>query len=98
MGVSHGGRPSGWCARSGLEQEPDQEHSDHAAARAVADLDTLTAETGARAIAFGLTSEDSVRDAVDGLDLFGVVNYAGFGGRSPRPRAPTSTCSTRSSA
>lgn len=57
-----------------------------AAARDVADLRGLAEETAARAIAFDLTSEDSIRDAVDGLDLFGVVNCGGFGGEIAAPQ------------
>jgi L-xylulose reductase len=40
----------------------------------------LSAETGARTLPFDLASEDSVRSALEGLDLWGVVNCAGFGG------------------
>jgi len=32
-----------------------------------------------------VTSEDSVRDALEGLDLYGVVNCAGFGGEIATP-------------
>ena len=48
-------------------------------------LDALAAETGARSLAFDLTSEDSVRDALDGLDVYGVVNCGGFGGEIATP-------------
>ncbi|GEK19596.1 SDR family oxidoreductase [Cellulomonas xylanilytica] len=48
-------------------------------------LDALVAETGARALPFDLTSEDSVRDALDGTDLWGVVNCGGFGGEIATP-------------
>ena len=34
---------------------------------------------------FDLTSEDSVRDALDGLDVYGVVNCGGFGGEIATP-------------
>ena len=43
-------------------------------------LETLAADTGARVLPFDLTSEESVRDALDGLDVWGVVNCAGYGG------------------
>jgi L-xylulose reductase len=43
-------------------------------------LSTLAGETGVQVLAFDVTSEDSVRDALEGLDLYGVVNCAGFGG------------------
>lgn len=48
-------------------------------------LDALAAETGCRALAFDLTSEASVREALDGLDLWGVVNCGGFGGEIATP-------------
>jgi L-xylulose reductase len=48
-------------------------------------LDALAAETGARPLPFDLTSEDSVRDALDGLDVYGVVNCGGFGGEIATP-------------
>lgn len=57
-----------------------------AAARTLESLETLAAETGARAIAFDLTQEDSVREAIEGLDLWGVVNCGGFGGEIASPQ------------
>jgi L-xylulose reductase len=48
-------------------------------------LDALVAETGVRALPFDLTSEESVRDALDGTDLWGVVNCGGFGGEIATP-------------
>ncbi|MEO0637174.1 MAG: SDR family oxidoreductase [Pseudomonadota bacterium] len=48
-------------------------------------LDTLAGETGCRVLPFDVTSEDSVRDALDGLDLYGLVNCAGFGGEIATP-------------
>ena len=45
----------------------------------------LAAETGARTLVFDLTSEDSVRDALDGLDVYGVVNCGGYGGEIASP-------------
>ena len=56
-----------------------------AAGQNEAKLAELSAETGCRALAFDLTSEDSVRDALDGLDLWGVVNCGGFGGEIATP-------------
>src|SRR5918993_2354241 len=50
--------------------------------------ETLTAVatgTGARVLAFDLASEDSVRDALEGLDLWGVVNCGGVCGGNPAP-------------
>jgi NAD(P)-dependent dehydrogenase (short-subunit alcohol dehydrogenase family) len=48
-------------------------------------LDRLASETGARPLAFDLTSEDSVRDALEELDVYGVVNCGGFGGEIATP-------------
>jgi L-xylulose reductase len=48
-------------------------------------LSPIAAETGARILPFDLTSEDSIRDALDGLDLWGVVNCGGFGGEIATP-------------
>ncbi|KQR10986.1 SDR family oxidoreductase [Cellulomonas sp. Leaf334] len=48
-------------------------------------VDALAAETGVRTLPFDLTSEDSVRDALDGADLWGVVNCGGFGGEIATP-------------
>ena len=56
-----------------------------AAGQNEAKLAELAAETGCRALAFDLTSEDSVRGALDGLDLWGVVNCGGFGGEIATP-------------
>ena len=52
-------------------------------------LDSLTAlceETGAQPLAFDLTSEQSIKDAVEGLDLWGVVNCGGYGGEIATPQ------------
>ena len=57
-----------------------------AAGRTEDSLTQIVAETGARPLAFDLESEDSVRDAIDGLDLWGVVNCAGFGGEIATPQ------------
>ena len=56
-----------------------------ASGRSEESLSTLAEETGTRTLPFDLTSEDSVRDALDGLDLYGVVNCAGFGGEIATP-------------
>ncbi|MDO9378310.1 MAG: SDR family oxidoreductase [Nocardioidaceae bacterium] len=50
-----------------------------------AGLEAIAAETGCRTLAFDLASEDSVRGAVEGLDLWGVVNCGGFGGEIATP-------------
>ena len=56
-----------------------------ASGRSVETLEKLSAETGARPLAFDLTSEYSVRTALEGLDLWGVVNCGGFGGEIATP-------------
>jgi NAD(P)-dependent dehydrogenase (short-subunit alcohol dehydrogenase family) len=56
-----------------------------ASGRSAEDLETLAKETGARTVAFDLTSEDSVRDALEDLDVWGVVNCGGFGGEIATP-------------
>ena len=48
-------------------------------------LAALAAETGCRTLSFDLESEDAVRAALDGLDLWGVVNCGGFGGEIATP-------------
>jgi NAD(P)-dependent dehydrogenase (short-subunit alcohol dehydrogenase family) len=48
-------------------------------------LSALAKDTGCRTLAFDLTSEDSVKGALDGLDLYGAVNCGGFGGEIATP-------------
>lgn len=48
-------------------------------------LDALAAETGCRTLAFDLASEAEVKGALEGLDLWGVVNCGGFGGEIATP-------------
>lgn len=48
-------------------------------------LDALAADTGARTLQFDLTSEDSVRDTLADLDVYGVVNCGGYGGEIATP-------------
>ena len=48
-------------------------------------LAALAAETGCRTLPFDLQSEDSIREALEGLDLWGVVNCGGFGGEIATP-------------
>lgn len=48
-------------------------------------LGALAEETGARVLPFDLTSEDSVRSALEDLDVYGVVNCGGFGGEIATP-------------
>ncbi len=48
-------------------------------------LEAVAAQAGARILPFDLTSEDSVREALEGLDVWGVVNCGGFGGEIATP-------------
>jgi L-xylulose reductase len=56
-----------------------------AAGRAEDGLQPLAEETGCRTLAFDLTSEDDVRGALEGLDVYGVVNCGGDGGEIATP-------------
>jgi L-xylulose reductase len=56
-----------------------------AAGRSEEALQALHAETGAAVLPFDLPSEDSVRDALESLDVYGVVNCGGFGGEIATP-------------
>lgn len=56
-----------------------------ASGRSADALGKLAEETGCRTLPFDLTSEDSVRHALDGLDVYGVVNCGGFGGEIATP-------------
>ncbi|MFT4220947.1 MAG: SDR family oxidoreductase [Microbacterium sp.] len=57
-----------------------------AAGRDAESLSEIVAETGARPLAFDLESEDAIRDALEGLDVWGVVNCAGYGGEIATPQ------------
>lgn len=56
-----------------------------AAGRDEAKLASLGRETGCDTTAFDLTSEDEVKTALDGRDLYGVVNCGGWGGEIATP-------------
>jgi L-xylulose reductase len=56
-----------------------------ASGRSEETLEALATSTGARVLAFDLASEDSVRDALERLGLWGVVNCGGFGGEIATP-------------
>lgn len=49
-------------------------------------LARLAEETGAQPLAFDLTSEESVREAIEGRDLWGLVNCGGWGGEIATPQ------------
>lgn len=56
-----------------------------ASGRNEAALGKLAGETGCRTLPFDLTSEEAVKTALDGLDLWGVVNCGGWGGEIATP-------------
>jgi L-xylulose reductase len=56
-----------------------------ASARSEEALTTLAQEADVHTLPFDLASESSVRNALDGLDLYGVVNCGGFGGEIATP-------------
>jgi NAD(P)-dependent dehydrogenase (short-subunit alcohol dehydrogenase family) len=56
-----------------------------ASGRSAAALEALAAETGCRTLALDLTDDAAVEAALDGLDLWGLVNCAGFGGEIATP-------------
>lgn len=49
-------------------------------------LGKLAEQTGAQALLFDLTQEDSVKSALESLDLWGVVNCGGFDGEIATPQ------------
>jgi L-xylulose reductase len=55
--------------------------------RNAAALDELASKTGCRTLPFDLASEEDVRQALEGLDVWGVVNCGGFGGEIATPMA-----------
>lgn len=48
-------------------------------------LDHLVLQTGCRSLPFDLEVDESIRSALEGLDLWGVVNCGGFGGEIATP-------------
>lgn len=57
-----------------------------AAGRTSESIAAIALETGCRSVVFDLESEESIKSAVDGLDLWGVVNCAGYGGEIASPQ------------
>ena len=56
-----------------------------AAGRNEEKLAELATETGCETLTFDLTSEESVRSALSGVELYGVVNCGGWGGEIATP-------------
>lgn len=56
-----------------------------ASSRSEEDLAALAADTGCSTRPFDLTSEDSIRKGLEGLELYGLVNCGGFGGEIATP-------------
>lgn len=56
-----------------------------ASGRSPEGLAAIAESTGARTLAFDLTSEESVKGALEGQDLWGVVNCGGYGGEIATP-------------
>ena len=48
-------------------------------------LERLSKDTGCRILLFDLEDEESIREALDGINLYGVVNCGGFGGEIATP-------------
>ena len=57
-----------------------------AAGRDVDKLNALADEIGSTALPFDITSEGSVREAIEGRDIWGVVNSSGWGGEIAAPQ------------
>lgn len=57
-----------------------------AGGRDESELAALAEETGATPVAFDLTGEDEVRGAIEGRDIWGVVNCGGWGGTIEKPQ------------
>ena len=56
-----------------------------AAGRNQEKLSQLNSDTGCKTLSFDLTSEDEVRNAIEGVELYGVVNCGGWGGEIATP-------------
>ena len=56
-----------------------------AAGRNQEQLSRLSADTGCETLSFDLTSEEEIRDAIDSVELYGVVNCGGWGGEIATP-------------
>jgi L-xylulose reductase len=57
-----------------------------AAGRNVEKLDAIAEETGATPLPFDISAEDSVKNAIEGRDIWGVVSSGGWGGEIATPQ------------
>ena len=57
-----------------------------AAGRNPADLEKFAGDPSLQTVAFDLTSEESIKAALENLDVWGVVNCGGFGGEIATPQ------------
>ena len=56
-----------------------------AAGRNQEKLSQISSDTGCKTLSFDLTSEDEVRNAIEGVELYGAVNCGGWGGEIATP-------------
>ncbi len=56
-----------------------------AAGRNLERLSELGSDTGCQTLSFDLTSEDEIKSALSGLEIYGVVNCGGWGGEIATP-------------
>ena len=56
-----------------------------AAGRNREQLTQLSSDTGCETLSFDLTSEVEIKDAIEGVELYGVVNCGGWGGEIATP-------------
>ena len=77
---------SGGIGAATVRRLVDQGATVYAGGRNAEELTKLADETGAHPLTFDLTSEDEIRTAVSGLELWGVVNCGGFGGEIATPQ------------
>lgn len=57
-----------------------------AAGRDAESLEAIVSETATEPLAFDLESEEEIRSAIEGRDIWGVVNCAGYGGEIATPQ------------
>ncbi len=76
---------SGGIGAATVRMLADEEAHVIASGRDEAKLLELQSTTGCEVLPFDLTSEDEVRSALTGLELYGVVNCGGWGGEIATP-------------